>query len=121
MFGSIFYNCWSALIAFSIYFFIMLPKDYAPSRILFGSFLTAIIVFFAVFVVRYLIAYVFNTPEESILQNDDNDEVAEQDQEEQFEQKEKASTVEFQDESTEEIAQVVRTMMSRDENERVNS
>ncbi len=32
-----------------------------------------------------------------------------------------SSTVEFQDESTEDIAQVVRTMMSREDDQQVNA
>lgn len=115
MFGSIFYNLWGALIAFSIYFFSTFQKPFTPLRILIGSFIVAIIAFFVMFIVRFLIAYILFTPEE-------DEEAVEVDREEkELESIEGVkqevpianSTVEFQDENSEEIAQVVRTMMNR--------
>ncbi|AUS85755.1 hypothetical protein ACM1TL_00110 [Lysinibacillus capsici] len=123
MFGSIFYNLWGALIAFSIYFFSTFQKPFTPLRILIGSFIVAIIAFFVMFIVRFLIAYILFTPEE-------DEEAVEVDiEEKELESIEGVkqevpianSTVEFQDENSEEIAQVVRTMMNREEDQQVNA
>lgn len=123
MFGSIFYNLWGALIAFSIYFFSTFQKPFTPLRILVGSFIVAIIAFFVMFIVRFLIAYILFTPEE-------DEEAVEGDiEEKELESIEGViqevpianSTVEFQDENSEEIAQVVRTMMDREEDQQVNA
>ncbi|MBX8946161.1 MULTISPECIES: hypothetical protein [Lysinibacillus] len=123
MFGSIFYNLWGALIAFSIYFFSTFQKPFTPLRILIGSFIVAIIAFFVMFIVRFLIAYILFTPEE-------DEEAVEGDiEEKELESIEGViqevpianSTVEFQDENSEEIAQVVRTMMNREEDQQVNA
>lgn len=123
MFGSIFYNLWAALIAFTIYFLITLQKPYLPIRIIIGSFIAAIIVFFATFLVRYLVSYILYTPEveENSVEDELNEATQEDDDlEENKEKQGNNSTVEFQDENTEEIAQVVRTMMSREETQQVN-
>lgn len=123
MFGSIFYNLWGALIAFSIYFFSTFQKPFTPLRILIGSFIVAIIAFFVMFIVRFLIAYILFTPEE-------DEEAVEVDiEEKELESIEGVkqevpianSTVEFKDENSEEIAQVVRTMMNREEDQQVNA
>lgn len=122
MFGSIFYNLWGALIAFSFYFFITLRSAHLPIRILIGSVVAAILVFFAMFLVRYLISYILYTPEseESLTDDEHNESVQDENNlESNLEEKVTNSTVEFQDENTEEIAQVVRTMMNREE-EQVN-
>ena len=122
MFGSIFYNLWAALIAFSIYFFITFQSSNFPIRILIGSFVTAILVFFAMFLVRYLVSFILYTPEsEESLTDDEHNEVVQDENnlENNHEKQVTNSTVEFQDENTEEIAQVVRTMMHREE-EQVN-
>ncbi len=105
MFGSIFYNLWGALIAFSIYFFSTFQKPFTPLRILIGSFIVAIIAFFVMFIVRFLIAYILFTPEE-------DEEAVEGDiEEKELESIEGViqevpianSTVEFQDENSEEM------------------
>jgi len=123
MFGSIFYNLWGALIAFSCYFFITLQQPYTPLRIIIGSFIAAIIVFFVMYIVRFLIAYVLFTPnadqaladseleENSSTHPDEGSNVASS----------TSSTVEFQDENTEDIAQVVRTMLNREDEQQVNA
>jgi len=67
MIGSIFYNCWGALIAFTIYFFATF-QSYIPSRVLFGSFIAALITFFAMFLVRYFFGYVMYTPDHDIFE-----------------------------------------------------
>lgn len=123
MFGSIFYNLWGALMAFTIYFFSTFLKPYTPLRIIIGSFVTAIIVFLVMYIVRFLIAYILYTPE--VDEEAVEGELAENDQTTPEGTNQEAasaqSTVEFQDENSEEIAQVVRTMMNREEEQQVNA
>ncbi|MGE7110852.1 hypothetical protein [Lysinibacillus sp. NPDC047702] len=123
MFGTIFYNLWGALIAFSIYFFSTFQKPLTPLRILIGSFVAAIIVFFVMYIVRFIIAYILYTPEdkEAIGEGELEENASDELQEGNQEASSASSTVEFQDESSEEIAQVVRTMMSREEHQQVNA
>ncbi|MEA0554471.1 hypothetical protein U1P98_08440 [Lysinibacillus irui] len=115
MFGSIFYNLWGALIAFSLYFFSTFLKPYTPLRIIIGSFIVAIIVFLLMYIVRFLIAYIMFTPE--VNEEVDESDLGENglDSTKEAETPAANSTVEFQDENSEEIAQVVRTMMNREE------
>lgn len=108
MFGSIFYNCWAALFAFSVYFFMALNKPVLPSRILLGAFVSALIVFLVTFAIRFLIAFIIYTPEDLV------DEQMHDKEEEQFvdnNQLGKRLTEEFSDETTEEVAQVVKTLL----------
>ncbi|AJK88963.1 MULTISPECIES: hypothetical protein [Lysinibacillus] len=123
MFGSVFYNLWGALMAFTIYFFSTFLKPYTPLRIIIGSFVTAIIVFLVMYIVRFLIAYILYTPE--VDEEAVEGELAENEQTTPEGTNQEAasaqSTVEFQDENSEEIAQVVRTMMNREEEQQVNA
>ncbi|EAZ83821.1 hypothetical protein BB14905_20963 [Bacillus sp. B14905] len=123
MFGSIFYNLWGALMAFTIYFFSTFLKPYTPLRIIIGSFVTAIIVFLVMYIVRFLIAYILYTPE--VDEEAVEGELAENEQTTTEGTNQEAasahSTVEFQDENSEEIAQVVRTMMNREQEQQVNA
>lgn len=118
MFGSIFYNCWGALIAFTIYFFATF-QTYFPLRVLIGSFIVALITFFAMFLVRYIIGYITYTPDNDLfgdfeVESDEIDSPTQQ--VEVHENRVNAtSTVEFEDESSEEIAKVVRTMIHEDD------
>ena len=123
MFGSIFYNLWGALIAFSIYFFSTFLKPYTPLRVIIGSFVAGIIMFFVMYIVRFLIAYVLFTPEDAEEDVEGEHEENETDNLEGENQETPTanSTVEFQDESTEEIVQVVRTMMNREDDPQVNN
>lgn len=113
MFGSFLYNLWAALISFTIYFFTTFQKPYSPLRIIISSFVAAIIGFILMYGIRYVIAYILYTPskEDEDGQLDTSLQEANQTAAQQSPAKEQ-STVEFQDESTEEIAQVVRTMMN---------
>lgn len=116
MFGSIFYNCWAALIAFTIYFFATFQKSYFPLRIIFGAFIAAIIVFFVMFVLRYLLWFVLYTPQEELFENFEKENIRYQnDLQNQENQPSQLSTIEFNDESAEELAEVVRTMMNQEE------
>jgi len=123
MFGSIFYNLWGALIAFTIYFFSTFQKPYTPLRVIIGSFITAIIVFLVMYIVRTLIAYILYTPEvnEEAVEGElgDNEQTTTEGTNQEVASAN--STVEFQDENSEEIAQVVRTMMNREEEQQVNT
>ncbi|MDM5351021.1 hypothetical protein QUF65_09005 [Lysinibacillus sphaericus] len=123
MFGSIFYNLWGALIAFTIYFFSTFQKPYTPLRVIIGSFITAIIVFLVMYIVRTLIAYILYTPEvnEEAVEGElgDNEQTTTEGTNQEVASAN--STVEFQDENSEEIAQVVRTMMNREEEQQVNA
>ncbi|MFJ7404884.1 MULTISPECIES: hypothetical protein [unclassified Lysinibacillus] len=123
MFGSIFYNLWGALIAFSIYFFMTLQQPLTPLRIIIGSFVVAIIVFFVMYIVRFIIAYVLFTPnaDQSLADSGFEENSSTHIDEESEETSSTSSTVEFQDESTEDIAQVVRTMMNREDEQQVNA
>ncbi|KOP79030.1 hypothetical protein AMS59_08310 [Lysinibacillus sp. FJAT-14745] len=123
MFGSIFYNLWGALIGFSLYFFITFLKPYTPLRIIIGSFVAGIFVFFVMYIVRFLIAYVLFTPEgdEEVVEGGHEENESDNHEEENQETPTANSAVEFQDESSEEIAQVVRTMMNREDDPQVNN
>lgn len=104
MVGSILSNCWGGLIAFAITFFVMLSRFYHPNEILITSSVISIITFFSMFLVRYLIGYILHTPESEGTDEEEQERVA-------------TSTVEFQDESSEDIAEVVRTMLNSDDND----
>lgn len=123
MFGSIFYNLWGALIAFSIYFFSTFLKPYTPLRIIIGSFVAGIIVFFIMYIVRFLIAYILFTPEgvEDVVEGEHEENESGNREEDNQETPTASSTVEFQDENSEEIAQVVRTMMNREDDPQLNN
>jgi len=123
MFGSIFYNLWGALIAFSIYFFSTFLKPYTPLRIIIGSFVAGIIAFFVMYIVRFLIAYVLFTPEdaEEVVEGEHGENEFENPEGENQETPTANSTVEFQDENSEDIAQVVRTMMHREDDPQLNN
>ncbi|MEB2298092.1 hypothetical protein LAV72_00445 [Lysinibacillus xylanilyticus] len=123
MFGSIFYNLWGALFAFSIYFFSTFQKPYTPLRIIIGSFVAGIIMFFVMYIVRFLIAYVLFTPEgdEEVVEGEHEENESDNPEEENQETPTANSTVEFQDENSEEIAQAVRTMMNREADQQLNN
>ncbi|WP_431029492.1 hypothetical protein [Lysinibacillus sp. LZ02] len=117
MYGSILYNCWAALLGFTVYFFIALQEPYAlPVSILISSSIAALIVFVCTFLVRLFLGYVLFTPQEVALQV-----VMEVDAQQNMTEdvqvplREQPSTVEFEEDNTEEIAKVVRTMMHKDE------
>ena len=122
MFGSIFYNLWGALGAFSLYFFSTFQKPFTPLRIIIGSFVAGIIMFFVMYIVRFLIAYVLFTPEgdEEVVEGELEENESVNPKEDQ-ETPTANSTVEFQDESSDEIAQVVRTMMNREDEQQINA
>lgn len=113
MYGSFLYNCWAALLGFTVYFIIVLQQPYVmPISALIGAFVTALSVFLCTFLVRMFLGYVLYTPEEVELQESVEVEGQRNTSEElQIPLVEQTSTVEFEDENSEEIAKVVRTMM----------
>lgn len=111
LYGSIFYNCWIALAAFSVHFFLAMQSPYVTPHVLFGSFATAIIAFFAAYIIRYIISYAMYTPEPAA----GDDALSAQQQEDALNMQDNNSTVEFNDQNSEEIAEVVRTMLNKEE------
>ena len=112
MLGSIFYNCWAALFSFAVYFIWAIQDPYAyPWSTIGASFVAAIIGFIAMYIIRYFIGYVSYTPENVMFS--DVDEQSDAVNENQFVPRSEHTTVEFEEENTEEIAKVVRTMLHR--------
>ncbi|MGN7478504.1 multidrug transporter [Solibacillus silvestris] len=119
MFGSLFYNFWAALLSFAVYFILAIQNPYAmPLRTIGASFVVAIIAFGAMFIVRYFLGYIFYTPEALVFsetENENSGTVMEDDNNQQFIPISDRTTTEFEEENTEDIAQVVRTMLHGDE------
>ena len=115
MFGSIFYNCWAALFSFAVYFIWAIQDPYAyPWPTIGASFVVAVIGFIAMFILRYFIGYVFYTPEGIVFSDTvdgqgDGELVTEN--QNQFVTQDEREAVDFEEENTEEIAKVVRTML----------
>lgn len=101
MVGSILSNFWAALFAFSIYFFSSYPFIHAKT-ILINASVIAIIIFFLTFVARAIIAFVMEGPvvmeEEAVLSPN----IEAMDQLEQ-------------EPTSEEYAQIVKSMLNEDE------
>ena len=114
MYGSLFYNFWAALLSFAAYFVWAIQDPFAfPWSTIGTSLIVAIIGFIVMFVVRYFIGYVFYTPE-NILYSEmeaDNAMKVENENNQQFIPKNDRSTVEFEEDNSEEFANVVRTML----------
>ena len=118
MFRSILFNLWIALIAFAVYFSMTIYQSSStaqPLPTILKSFMWAAIAFVVAFALKYILNYVLYTPgqpELSIIEEgtgiDTTNQAGVQ------EQKNTSSTVEFADESNEDIAQVVRTMLSNE-------
>lgn len=119
MFGSLFYNLWAALFSFAVYFIIAIQDPFvSPWPTLGIAFVVAIIGFVAMFGVRLFIGYVFYTPEAIVYLEQDVEadaNMAEDEQNQQFVPYKNRSTTEFEEDNTEEVAHVVRTMLHEDE------
>ena len=120
MYRTIFFNCWVALIAFAIYFCstIYQTNGFAtPVPTLAWSFMWAIIGFIAAYGIRAILEYVFYTPEQIDLASENEELLPNNEQSgvDVVNRTVPTSTVEFQDESTEEVAQVIRTMLNQEE------
>ncbi|MER1988913.1 MAG: multidrug transporter [Solibacillus isronensis] len=118
MFGSIFYNFWAALLSFAVYFIAAIQNPYAmPLPTIGTASVIAVIAFGLMFLIRYFLGYVFYTPEAPVLsQSEEELPVAakETDKTKTVPQGDH-TTMEVEDENTEEIAQVVRSMLQSDE------
>ena len=123
MYRSILFNCWIALIAFSFYFIKTIYDTggtAAPMQTIMWSFIWAIFGFILAYGLRAFLDYILYTPEQidgleteaipNVSNGLDNEATSGSTLSVQ-----NNSTVEFQDESSEDIAQVVRTMLQRDE------
>lgn len=118
MFGSIFYNCWAALFSFAVYFIWAIQDPFAnPWPTIGVSFVVALIGFLVMFIIRYFIGYVAYTPE--VVEFSDmadelvNVESMNENQQNQFVPQSERIDSEFEGENTEEVANVVRTMLHR--------
>ena len=123
MYRSIFFNCWIALIAFSFYFIKTIYETggtAAPIQTIMWSFIWAFFGFGLAYGLRAFLDYILYTPEQidgletETIPNVSNGLDNEATSGSTLSVKNN-STVEFQDESSEDIAQVVRTMLQRDE------
>ena len=113
MYGSILFNCWGALVGFTVYFLLSIQNIFiTPLIILVGSFVTAAITFVATFLVRMLLHYIFFTPEEvEITVEELKDNSSNASPVGELPALDQTSSIEFQDGNSEDIAQAVRTMM----------
>ena len=118
MYGSMLFNFWAALVSFSLYFLWAMQETFPmPLPTLVSSLVAAIIGFVVMYQIRLLFGYVFYTPE-SIIFSDVLDETSKQDgmnTNSQMNLPENSSAVEFEDDNSEEIAQVVRTMLHKED------
>ena len=115
MYGSIFYNCWGALIGFTLALLLQISEPFAmPMPTILTSLLWAAIAFGIMFGVRFFLGYVLYTPEE--LTYDPLDEDALQAlQDLQSISSQESSALQFAETNNEEVAQVVRTMLNKEE------
>ena len=124
MYRSILFNCWIALIAFTLYFITTIYLTggaAAPLQTIVLSFLWAVIGFIFAYALRAFLEYILYTPEqiEISMETEDIHNVSNELEDEATSgstlSARNSSTIEFQDESSEDIAQVVRTMLHREE------
>ena len=114
MFGSLFYNFWAALCSFTVYFIWAVQDPFAyPLPTIGTSLVVALIGFIAMFFIRAFIGYVFYTPGNIAYSEVDSTSNIEplNTEQRQFVPQNKRTTVEFEEDNTEEIAKVVRTML----------
>lgn len=118
MYGSMLFNFWAALVSFSLYFLWAMQATFPmPLQTLVSSLVAAIIGFIMMYPIRLFLGYVFYTPE-SIVFSDVLDETSQEDgmnTNSQMNRPKNSSTVEFEDDNPEEIAQVVRTMLHKED------
>ena len=124
MYRSIFFNYWIALIAFTLFFIKTIYDTVgtaAPIQTIAWSFLWAAIGFVLAYGIRAFLDYILYTPEQIDVAEEtvSGQNVAYDLDHEAMSGStlapQNSSTIEFQDESSEDIAQVVRTMLHRDE------
>ncbi|HWK24513.1 MAG TPA: hypothetical protein VNS08_15905 [Ureibacillus sp.] len=118
MFGSIFYNFWAAIIGFSLYFFCTLSDASLPLNSIVKSLLVAVVSFVLMYAIRLLLGYILYTPEEDVEKDIENEQLGEQPE---FQNSKDSvgegttSTIDIKDESVEDIANVVKSMLLQDE------
>lgn len=114
MFGSLFYNFWAALGSFTVYFIWAVQDPFAfPLPTIGMSLVVALIGFIAMFFIRAFIGYVFYTPEHiaySEVDQASNVDPLNPEQQPLDPQNSRATVNSLEDDS-EEIANVVRTML----------
>lgn len=118
MFGSIFYNFWAALFSFAVYFIAAIQNPYAmPLPTIGTALVVAAVAFGLMFLIRYFLGYVFYTPEAPVLLQTEEElpAAAKEEDKTQTVPQGDHTTMEAEDENTEEIAQVVRSMLQSDE------
>ncbi|MEK4079355.1 multidrug transporter [Solibacillus sp. FSL K6-1126] len=119
MFGSIFYNFWAALFSFAVYFIAAIQNPYAlPLPTIGAAFVVAVIAFSLMFLIRYFLGYVFYTPESPVLLQTEEElpgAVGKETDKTQAVPQSDLPAKEVEDENSEEIAQVVRSMLQSDE------
>ena len=120
MYGSFLYNCWASLFAFTISFLIMLINAsfvIIPLPTLGIALLWAFVGFVGAYGLRALLYYILYTPtmSELAIVNDADQIPTAIHSGNDVNSMPSTSTVEFSDESTEDIAQIVRTMLSNEE------
>ena len=120
MYGSMFYNFWAAIIGFSIYFFSTLSGTSLPFNNILGSMIAAAAAFVGMFAIRFLLAYIFYMPDDELFKGLDNENERMREQllngeSDTANSGASNSTMEFNDQSAEEIAKVVQTMMQEEE------
>lgn len=119
MFGSIFFNFWAALFSFAAYFIWAIQNPFAmPLPTIGVAAIAAIIGFVVMYAIRFFVGYVFYTPEEVMhteVENADEATLIEDDGNQQFVPQSTRTTAEFEEANTEEMAQVVRTMLHGEE------
>ena len=117
MYGSILFNCWAALIGFTIYFLLNMQNQFlTPLVVIIGSLITAAIVFLCMFIVRKFLHYVFFTPDAMALTIEEQEQMLnDMKNVEELPSLDRTATVQLSDENSEEIANVVRTMMHNEE------
>lgn len=106
MVGTIYTNFWAALVGFCIYFFARFLTNQSATSIIIYSFVFALSFFVLTFVVRALLSFIMYTPVPEETANEPRN----------TEEKERginSSNVPTEEQS-EDIAQVVKTMLSKD-------
>ncbi|MGE7621808.1 hypothetical protein ACQKMD_01775 [Viridibacillus sp. NPDC096237] len=111
MVGSILWNCWAALIGFSIYFFMTFQSFKTPTTILFNSFIIAFVVFLIAFLVRFIIGFVFFSPQSEEFNLSEGELVVNNEQTKEQQASQMNNNIE---ENAEEVAKVVQSMMLED-------
>lgn len=101
MFGSLYYNAWIALLAFTLYFLSNFQTNQSPLSIMLYSLMWALIAFVLTFVLRALLGYIFYTPEKE-----------EKEEEDLFIKDTEVQQTE--NPKSEEVVKVVKTMLQQD-------